>query len=591
MKINVWILKGVFWSLMLTLKASNDPFYNQGNYNQGKNQARSAEHSLTPPSSEAVPGFQGTDLPEAQLTDHNIQPALNQTLHSKDHVSQVISKTHEERLRFHLDPQRDPVLNHADSVVTNPLEALKGTAHQTLALDEVTKTQHTCQEGGEAYSLTCTRTLHVQTIQKIKTYLYTRIQGVQFRRSGRHYGQIVAQTRGPRHVAHDQRYDYTQNTPLPEANINYFDGCNSYPHRVTNHYTYEKKWGDRPAVAITLQEFNSRVLTAADIEEFWTHDCDALEQKVDQGMCTLTQEFCSQGPATRLINDHQVSRPCWQKTLSYQCSYPVDQDCAALKSKGCVQIHSQCHHKIGHACVLYTQTYQCTDRKPGEQITQFKGDIPWCLDGHCTEPGDAPNQDMADSLSKLMIFKEMQKNVKDLSLFKGEAMSCDRLCLSFKDCCHKSGWGLGISGCTEQDKELGLRREKKQCVYVGTYCADKVLGQCVRKRSTSCCFSSKLARLIQEQGRLQLGLTFGEAEHPQCQGFTVDQLTRLDFEKIDLSSLLAELFQNLAPPNLSKLTQDLNADWNNKRPAHIQPDSAYLDKIKQSQGTPHAPVF
>lgn len=95
--------------------------------------------------------------------------------------------------------------------------------------------------------------------------------------------------------------------------------------------------------------------------------------------------------------------------------------------------------------------------------------------------------------------------------------------------------------CEEKEFELGAKKETRQCHFVGSYCASKVLGSCVEKRESYCCFSSVVARIIQEQGRPQLGMSFGSPESPQCEGLTPDQLARMDWSRIDLSEWIGML--------------------------------------------------
>lgn len=52
------------------------------------------------------------------------------------------------------------------------------------------------------------------------------------------------------------------------------------------------------------------------------------------------------------------------------------------------------------------------------------------------------------------------------------------------------------------------RRSQQECARLRrTYCSKKFLGVCLTKRKAYCCFESKLARILQEQGRRQLGVT------------------------------------------------------------------------------------
>ncbi|SEJ58302.1 Type-1V conjugative transfer system mating pair stabilisation [Azotobacter beijerinckii] len=96
--------------------------------------------------------------------------------------------------------------------------------------------------------------------------------------------------------------------------------------------------------------------------------------------------------------------------------------------------------------------------------------------------------------------------------------------------------------CEKKEFELGAKKETRQCSYVGSYCASKVLGTCVEKREAYCCFSSVVGRIIQEQGRPQLGLDFGDPERPVCDALTVEQLGRIDWSRIDLSEWIGMLY-------------------------------------------------
>ncbi len=111
--------------------------------------------------------------------------------------------------------------------------------------------------------------------------------------------------------------------------------------------------------------------------------------------------------------------------------------------------------------------------------------------------------------------------------------------------------------CEEKEFELGAKKETRQCHFVGSYCASKALGSCVEKRESYCCFSSVVARIIQEQGRPQLGMNFGSPESPRCEGLTPDQLAKMDWSRIDLSEWIGMLSMtgNLPTVNTVSLEQ------------------------------------
>ena len=124
--------------------------------------------------------------------------------------------------------------------------------------------------------------------------------------------------------------------------------------------------------------------------------------------------------------------------------------------------------------------------------------------------------------------------------------------MTFKDCCKLSGWGknLGLVGCNAEEKQLAENRQKGLCVEVGTYCAERIpiTGICLRKKTNFCCFQSKLTKALQQQGRGQLGMDFGTPECPDCRGLTVDELSRIDFSKLDLTEAFSDLQPKLKDP-------------------------------------------
>lgn len=86
-----------------------------------------------------------------------------------------------------------------------------------------------------------------------------------------------------------------------------------------------------------------------------------------------------------------------------------------------------------------------------------------------------------------------------------------------------------IYECEKDELELGVQIEMKQCTFQRSYCADKILGSCIEKREVYCCYSSPLARIIQEQVGRQLGRPTGI-----CSGLTLADLDRIDWDKVDL---------------------------------------------------------
>jgi conjugal transfer mating pair stabilization protein TraN len=97
--------------------------------------------------------------------------------------------------------------------------------------------------------------------------------------------------------------------------------------------------------------------------------------------------------------------------------------------------------------------------------------------------------------------------------------------------------------CEKQEFELGAKRELKSCHHVGGYCKSKVLGWCIEKRDTYCCFNTPLARILNEQIRPQLGRGWGIPKNPDCKGINVQDFSRVDWSRVNLDEWLAILFE------------------------------------------------
>ena len=128
-------------------------------------------------------------------------------------------------------------------------------------------------------------------------------------------------------------------------------------------------------------------------------------------------------------------------------------------------------------------------------------------------------------------------------MFSGAGKKCRKTSINtlFSNCCDLSGWFA--SWCNDKERELKKRRQADTCHYVGTYCSKKIkfLGICLERKASYCCFNSKLSRIINDQGRPQIGKTWGRSKSPKCKGFTPAEFGTLDFSAIDLSEYIADI--------------------------------------------------
>ena len=109
---------------------------------------------------------------------------------------------------------------------------------------------------------------------------------------------------------------------------------------------------------------------------------------------------------------------------------------------------------------------------------------------------------------------------------------------------------MSLMSCNKDEGMLAMKEGAQLCRSLGSWCSEciKVFGKCVTciERSTGkCCFNSRLALMINEQGRAQIGKGWGSAKRPDCSGFSVDQLQRLNFAAMDLSGFYRYLVPTL----------------------------------------------
>jgi conjugal transfer mating pair stabilization protein TraN len=118
-----------------------------------------------------------------------------------------------------------------------------------------------------------------------------------------------------------------------------------------------------------------------------------------------------------------------------------------------------------------------------------------------------------------------------------------------------------LLSCQEAEKLLAMHREANLCVPVGSFCSRRVpiIRTCIEQTQSYCCFNSRLARIINEQGRGQVGKGWGSGKHPDCSGFTPAEFEQIDFSRIDLSEFIAEVVASVRVPSASAIGQNVQS--------------------------------
>ncbi|MCP9269149.1 type-F conjugative transfer system mating-pair stabilization protein TraN [Xenorhabdus sp. XENO-1] len=265
--------------------------------------------------------------------------------------------------------------------------------------------------------------------------------------------------------------------------------------------------------------------------------------------------------------NHQVHASCWRFEDTYRTQDPDQGTCTTyVNNPACTLITRQCAFKSEDGvCLHENATYSCETRTAGK-IMICGGEM-FCLDGECDKVKNQNNQDFQKAVSELAAVAAAAKDVAALNginvrAFTGKATYCTKKAVGFSDCCKNSGWGksIGLASCNSEEKALGKAKEDKLTVSIGEFCAEKVLGVCLRKKRSYCQFDSKLAQIVQQQGRSwQLGIGFGGAKSPDCRGITVEELQQVKFDHLDFSNFYEDLMNNKKIPNndvLMKKTQE-----------------------------------
>ena len=177
------------------------------------------------------------------------------------------------------------------------------------------------------------------------------------------------------------------------------------------------------------------------------------------------------------------------------------------------------------------------------------GSVAWCVGADCETRSSQANTGFVGAAARLNMVLELGGEEFDrgnLLFFRGERRSCRIRWGGLANCCRNSGLLIGLGDCTESERLLAQERHAGKTHYLGTRCAKRIFGVCVRRERVWCVFGSKLGRILQEAARSQLGIGWGS-----CRGFTVSEMERIDFEAVDLSEFTADLMDGSHEPSIA----------------------------------------
>lgn len=279
---------------------------------------------------------------------------------------------------------------------------------------------------------------------------------------------------------------------------------------------------------------------------------------------------------TRIVDGFPVHKSCWEWNYSKSCNYPSRDDC---------RNYANCYAVAELPCLLRDNYGNCVNRqkefsckswepvtgekeivragpvaKEGKERLICKG-VP-CMDGNCVDKSYLTDGDMLGSVSKLYAVSRA-KGAPDLNfkLFEGFSQSCSKKAASYTNCCAASlkGWGNNLgAGCKQDERDLIDKRSKNLCVYVGKE-NKQTMGVTTVVKHHYCCFGSLFNKVFQAEGRKQLGIGFGSGGSPNCRGLTLEEITRLDFSKMDFSEFFAEILKRMKIPKAGDIEARVNS--------------------------------
>jgi len=285
-------------------------------------------------------------------------------------------------------------------------------------------------------------------------------------------------------------------------------------------------------------------------EEGCECESDAYVLDEDSETCRATYTYYTfECPEGRNQDDQAWAGP---REPGGDCGGPLDCPYEPPPPDNCTRYRWVCpvSPELGRNCAWFggedwrCSSHICYNAESGEDTDTPSGvydkkDDGWQQDGECA--------------GEVYIFNGKDMRCKHYDFTWGVVTmpvgwsSISWMLIDWDGCCTNDRSGLNLFPCKPEEKVLQQKREKDLCVSVGSYCAQTLnLGFteiCLRKKKTFCCFSSKLARVVQEQARTQLYTlnTWGTPEGPVCRGLTPEEFQMIDWGKIDLSEFEAEI--------------------------------------------------
>lgn len=310
---------------------------------------------------------------------------------------------------------------------------------------------------------------------------------------------------------------------------------------------------------------------------------DGCAEMAADAMCTAAAagEVCSEGPETRIIDGVPVTQACWAWKRDFTCNVmSAGNDCGDLDvNRQCTFLREDCLDDPQQgACKVKEKVYRCpTPDTPTSNAPQYIcGDDVYCINGDCEPITREASTEFKDALVALHAIDDASKGFdpNNLTVFSGTRDTCHKPVFGLINCCAGKVSGaltvaaggaalaggpvaiaalatpfLALFACSQDEMKLDIKDRMGFCHKVGTWCSSSFLGICKTKKTAYCCFESKLSRVLQEQGRVQLNKPWGKPKNEQCKGFSIAEFQRLDLSKMDFTEVYADFLDAAKLPD------------------------------------------
>ncbi|MCY4406878.1 MAG: conjugal transfer protein TraN [Rhodospirillaceae bacterium] len=259
----------------------------------------------------------------------------------------------------------------------------------------------------------------------------------------------------------------------------------------------------------------------------------------DEGRARLADPDDPGGAAGRAVIRGTTSRP----SESVSAGDPVVRRSETISASP----HSSAHGADGLAS---GSTTECGADLQDAEDGGSCGSVRYCVGAGCETVSSQSNTGFVNATTRLNMAVELggdEFDRADMRFFTGQRRRCHIKLFGLANCCKNSGLLIGLGNCSASEKELAKERNAGNTHYLGRYCSKRTFfGVCIRRSRAWCVFGSKLGRILQQQGRSQLGIGWGS-----CRGLTIAEVESIDFARVDLSEFTQDLMDGSREPSVS----------------------------------------